>query len=177
MRVSLQNFRPRKEKGQAGVEFMVIMLVIFFFLFLLLSLSILFVISDYVEFATFMAARTYKAGASREEMQFQHAQEVFQSYTDKIQGIATNFTLERAQISPDDNQTAGLLSTYDISLFYFPPLFMLGGMPNPRVKLATDTFLGRDPSYEECQSFFQSLGKKLGIDSSYFWEQMEDNGC
>jgi Flp pilus assembly protein TadG len=170
--------RHNNHKGQAAIEFMVIMVVIFFFLFFFLSLAIVLVVSDYVEYANFMAARTYKSGGTSETYQFRNAQTVFSAYTDRIQGIAKNFTLQRSIIDPNVQQTAGLVSTYDINLFYFPPIFLLENIPPAKVKLKTEAYLGRDPAADECSGFFSKFAQKyLGIDSNYYVEQMEDNGC
>src|SRR5205085_145667 len=93
---ALMSFLRRKnnEKGQAAIEFIAIAVVLFFFLLFFLSLSIVLVVSDYIEYATFMAARTYKSGASRQAIQQRNAQIVFNTYFEKIQGIARKPNLD-----------------------------------------------------------------------------------
>ena len=60
--------------------------VIFFFLLFYLSLSLLLVVSDYIDYATFMAARTYKSAFDSPETQEQNAQAVFDSYIEPRAG-------------------------------------------------------------------------------------------
>lgn len=168
----------RNEKGQAGIEFIVVMVVVFFFLLFMLSLSIALVVSDYIEYATFMAARTYKAGASSPEKQFEHAQIVFDAYVEKIQGVARNFQLEESAIDPNDPQSFGLVATYDVDLFYLPPIFVTDGVPPSTITLSAEAFLGRDPAFTDCQNFFQNTANSLfGVDRIPLIEQMADNGC
>jgi hypothetical protein len=169
--------RKKSEKGQAAIEFIAIAVVLFFFLLFFLSISLLLVVSDYVEYATFMAARTYKAGASREAKQRENAQLVFDSYFSKIQGIARRPNLEFIRTEQDNVRTEGILSSYDIDLFYLPPVFVGStGVPS-RIRLNSESHLGRDPSFEECRAFFESFGSRNGIASEALIEMMEDNGC
>jgi len=170
----------RNQKGQAAIEFIVTAVVTFFFLFLLLSVALLLVVSDYVEFATFMAARTYKSGFSNKARQESNATLVFNKYFEAVQGIARNKRLRFFNTDPSDEHTGGLTATYDIDLFYLPPLF-LGTDPQGQrasaVTLSSEVHLGRDPSFEDCQSFFQDFATNNGITNSAYTEMMEDNGC
>lgn len=167
----------KDRKGQAAVEFMMVAVVLFFFLLFFLSLSILLVVSEYIDYATFMAARTYKTGASRETKQRENAKLVFDTYTNKIQGIARNIKLEfDVRTDPNSTQTAGLLATYDMDLFYLPPIFSKTRNPS-RISLSAESHLGRDPSFEECQNFFLGFIRRAGAGFESVAEQMEDNGC
>src|SRR5688572_2523393 len=94
------------EKGQAAIEFMVVVVVVFFFLLFYLSLSIVLVTSEYIDYATFMAARTYKSAYGGRAAQQQKAKDVFSQYTGNVQGIARNFKLEFVNAEPNDEQTA-----------------------------------------------------------------------
>ncbi len=175
--------RLRKLKtrsGQAAIEFIAVIVVVFFFLFFYLSLAIVLTVSEYMDYATFMAARTYKAGFSSEEFQRRGAQEqVFRKYTDKINpSIARNFKLEFTQLDPKDDQTQGIVATYDMDLFYLPPIFVTGdNQPASRITLKSETFLGRDPTTRECISYFEQLTQSLGIDMGGRVTLMDDNGC
>lgn len=179
-------------KGQAAIEFIVVVLVIFFFLFFFLSLSIALVVSDYIEYATFMAARTYKSGFSNQAFQQQYATEVFNTYFEKVQGIARNPQLRFVQTDPidpgtDDGsfqrmgaQSAGLDVRYDIDLFYLPPIFVTNNGPISRIELQAEAQLGRDPGILECRAYFDKLANDLGFGISgirALVNQMEDNGC
>lgn len=180
MRQAFKKFSSRKgQKGQAALEFIVVIIAVFFFLLFYLSLSMLFVVSDYIEYATFMAARTYKSGFSNRDYQEKYARQVFNTYVSKIQGIATNFNLQMIDV-PENEQTSGVIASYDIALFYLPPLFVLGGTPIPsRLTLTSEAHLGRDPAFEDCLNYFNTYSQKngLGIENSQFIQQMDDNGC
>lgn len=171
--------RLRNRKGQSAIEFIVIVVVLLFFLLFFMSLSIMFVVSDYIEYAAFMSARTYKSMFSSREVQERNARTVFDSYTNKIQGIARNMQLSFLDGDDRGDQGAGVRASYEIDLFYMPPLFIPDGFPGSRVTLTTETRLGRDPAYEDCLNYFQEFSSKLGlgIDGTGFLSQMDDNGC
>lgn len=173
------NLRRTKkgQSGQAAIEFIAISVVLFFFLLFFLSISILFVVSDYIEYATFMAARTYKSGASRQPIQQRNAEIVFNSYFDKVQGIARRPNLEFIRTEEDNVRTEGLMASYDIDMFYLPPVFVGGGGTPSRIRLNSEAHLGRDPSHEECRSFFTGFGQRVGVTDPNILEMMEDNGC
>lgn len=141
-----------------------------------MSISILLVVSDYLEYATFMAARTYKAGASRPEIQQRNAELVFNSYFEKIQGIAKRPSLEFMRTEQDNVRTEGLVASYDMDMFYLPPVFSGTEVPS-RIRLNSEAHLGRDPSAEECRAFFTGFASKAGISDGAFISMMDDTGC
>jgi len=176
--------KKRGVRGQAMVEFMAVVVVVFFFLFFLMSLSFVIILSEYVEYATFMAARTYKSGFSGEPRQEGNAKLVFDKYFERVQGIVRNPQVEFKRADPNNEQTAGVIVRYDMDLFYFPPLFMAdGALPPSRIGLTSETHLGRDPSFGEVcdpsgNSFFVNFLNQNGVqDTGNLAEQMDDNGC
>lgn len=166
-------------RGQSAIEFMVVVIVLLFFLLFFLSLAILFVVSDYIEYATFMSARTYKSMFSSRAVQERNARLVFDSYVNRVQGIARNFNVEYVDGDDRGDQGAGVRSSYEIDLFYMPPLFIPDGFPGSRITLTTETRLGRDPAYEDCINYFREFSNRLGlgIDGTNYLSQMDDNGC
>lgn len=164
--------------GQAAIEFIVVVVVILFFLFFFLSLSITLVVSNYLDYATFMAARTYKAGYEDKDDQISNAREVFFGYANKVAGIARNFTIDFQKTDAGDEQTDGVITSFDIDLFYLPPLFISDGFPS-RIRLFSEAHLGRDPGARECLDYFTNFSRRLGlgIDGTGLISQMEDNGC
>jgi Flp pilus assembly protein TadG len=170
--------RGAGEKGQSAIEFIVVVVVLLFFLLFFLSFSILLVVSDYVEYATFMAARTYKSMYSTQAVQERNARTVFQSYTRNIQGLARNLNLEFVDGGQRGDQAAGVKATYTLDMFYLPPLFVPTGFPGSAVTLSTETRLGRDPANEDCSNYFTRFVGRfgLGIDPRYV-NLMDDNGC
>ncbi len=169
--------RKKNESGQAAIEFIAVSVVLFFFLLFFLSLSLLLVVSDYIEFATYMAARTYKSGASRQPIQQRNAEIVFNAYFEKIQGIARRPNLEFLRTEENNVRTEGIVASYDMDLFYLPPVFAGAGAGTSRIRLNSEAHLGRDPSHDECRAFFKEFGSKAGINDDNFLEMMEDNGC
>jgi Flp pilus assembly protein TadG len=172
----------KNQTGQAGIEFMVVCVAVFFFLFFFLSMSVVYVVSEYMDYAVFMAARTYKSGFSTEAFGEQHATEIFNDYTQNVQGIARNINLQfHNNTDPNGaSQTSGVSATYDMDLFYLPPLFIPADQrPVSTITLTAESHLGRDPSFTECQNFFTAFLSKfgLGLENSALEQQMEDNGC
>lgn len=168
------------QSGQAAIEFIAVVIVLFFFLFFYLSLAIVLTVSEYMDYATFMAARTYKSGYSSEEFQQRYARDfVFKKYTDKISpDIARNFRLEFTALDPNDEQTRGVVATYDMDLFYMPPLFITGDdQPVSRITLQSEAFLGRDPAFQDCIGYFEQFSGRLGLNLGGLLGLMDDNGC
>ena len=164
--------------GQAAVEFLIVVVVVFFFLLFYLSFSITLIASDYVDYATFMAARTYKSGHVDSESQEEAARRVFNQYMAPLDTIIKspklNFT------SAGERQTEGVSATYDVDLFYLPPLFVKDGDKIPsRLTLTSESLLGRDPSQIECLGFFERFvnANGLGVGQSFLINLMDDNGC
>jgi hypothetical protein len=171
--------RLKNRKGQSAIEFIVIVVVLLFFLLFFLSLAIMFVVSDYIEYATFMSARTYKSMFSSRAVQERNAKLVFDTYVSRIQGVARNFDLTYVDGDDRGDQGAGVRASYDIDLFYMPPLFIPDGFPGSTIKLSTETRLGRDPAFEDCINYFKDFANRfnLGIDGTSYLSQMDDNGC
>jgi Flp pilus assembly protein TadG len=168
--------QKQKQEGQAAVEFILISVVIFFFLFMLLSMSIVFVVSSYLDYATFMAARTYKAGAFEPASQERAARSVFLAYFDKVNGIARNPQLEFVRTQANNVRTEGIVTSWNIDLFYLPPVFLGANGPTSAIRLTSEAHLGRDPSSAECSDFFVSFLRRFGVGEE-FVSDMEDNGC
>jgi hypothetical protein len=144
-----------------------------------MSISILFVVSDYLEYATFMSARTYKSMFSSPAIQQRNAETVFNSYANRVQGMARNFQLSFVPGDDRGEQGSGVTASYDIDLFYLPPLFIPEGFPGSTIRLRTETRLGRDPSFEDCKQFYEGFSSRLGlgIEGTGYLSQMDDNGC
>lgn len=171
--------RLGNQRGQSAIEFIVVVVVILFFLLFFLSMSILLVVSDYLEYATFMSARTYKSMFSSRNTQEQNARAVFNSYSSRVQGIARDIELEFLDGGDGGEQAAGVKATYTVDLFYLPPLFIPDGIPPSGITLTTETRLGRDAAYQDCFDYFRSWSRRLGlnIEGTRFLSLMDDNGC
>lgn len=176
MRNSLSN--NKAQKGQAAIEFLVSVVVIFFFLLFYLSICILMVTSEYMDYATFMAARTYKSAYGSEASQEANARVVFDAYTNNVQGIARNIRLNFTEANPGDPKSAGVEAYYDIDMFYLPPVFIGADAPPSRIRLTAEAHLGREPGFQDCENFFTSFVRQLNIPNmEQFASEMDDNGC
>lgn len=172
-------FKNLNQKGQSAIEFIMVIVVVFFFLLFYLSFSITLVASEYVDYATFMAARTYRSGNITMQDQKDAAERVFAQYmapvTSIIHSPKLNFTPSVA-----GNRLEGVTSGYEVDLFYLPPLFIRKGTaPVSRLPLQSEALLGRDPSLKDCLDFFQGFANanNLGVGGTVFINFMEDNGC
>ncbi len=168
----------RSRSGQSAIEFIIVVVVILFFLLFFLSLSVLLITSEYIEYATFMSARTYKSMFGSQNDQQQNAKIVFDTYAQRVQGIARNFNLSFLDGQDRGQQAAGVRASYSIDLFYLPPFFMQN-IPQSRIRLSTETRLGRDSSYEDCFNFFNTFIQKfpIGVSGGKYVGLMDDNGC
>ncbi len=176
----------QNEKGQTAVEFIVVVVVVFFFLLFFLSLAFVLVLSQYMDYATFMAARTYKAGHGDVLSQEQRARQVFDQYVQPVLSTSlvksvSPLTFIQATPGGREHFSEGVRVTYTLNFFYLPPLFVTGRQPSSLITLTSESFLGRDPNYEECFNFFDEFASRFGITlrsgGADLTSRMEDNGC
>ncbi|MBM4303666.1 MAG: hypothetical protein FJ112_05005 [Deltaproteobacteria bacterium] len=177
--MKIPSVKKLNEKGQSAIEFIVVVVVVFFFLLFYLSFSITLVASEYVDYATFMAARTYKSGNIDRDSQEEAARRVFTQYLSPVESIIRKPQLT---FSPTNVpfQTEGVTATYEVDLFYLPPVFIKdGSAPPSRLPLSSQTLLGRDPPLTECLNFFQSFVGAMGLNvgNTFLVNLMDDNGC
>jgi hypothetical protein len=186
----------KRAAGQTMVEFMISVIVIAFFLFLMLSLAILLVTSEYMEYAAFMAARTYRTGYSTEQSQRQRADLVARQYIANVLNLVSNGNAD-VQVLDGDNPgaprldnavsdkggLAGVQIRWRMPLFYLPPIFA-GTFIDPNIDLVSESYYGRDPSAEEAcdpdRGYFRRFLQGVPLrnaDPGAVASQMEDNGC
>ncbi len=170
----------KNRKGQAAIEFILVSLVVFFFLLFYLSLCVLLVSSEYMDYVTFMTARTMKSAYNSQDTQNANARRVFDKYVSKVDGVVRKFNLEFTQgATPMED---GVRVSYEADLFYLPPIFA-GDSIQSRLPLTSETKLGREPNFDACDptkpnSFFTGFINKFGITGmENLLGQMEDNGC
>jgi len=172
----------KSKKGQSVVEFVSVIMIVFFFLLFFLSLSFTLVLSQYMDYATFMAARTYKASHSSPENQREKARRVFNSYVQWLNNNALLKSISELEFIAADpggrsHQSEGVRVTYEVNLFYLPPLFAKDRLSST-LTLTSESFLGRDPTFQECKGFFRDFTRRIGFTlNSSDLDKMEDNGC
>ena len=173
----------KRKEGQTAVKFVIVCLVVFFFLLFFLSLAFVLILSQYMDYATFMAARTYKSAHGDRASQEAKAFNVFREYVTPVENSAMIKNIRGPIfLNPGgrEHRSEGVRVEYDVNLFYLPPLFAKNRLDSV-ITLTSESYLGRDPNYDECFNFFRSFTNRLGISmrngSADLTGQMEDNGC
>lgn len=184
--MNLLLFKKLKDrKGQSAVEFIVVSVIVFFFLLFFLSLAFTLVLSQYMDYATFMAARTYKAAHSSPENQREKARSVFNAYVQPVRANALVKSVSELQFltaepGGREYQSEGVRVSYEVNLFYLPPLFAKDQISST-LTLTSESFLGRDPTVQECNNFFSNFANRIGVNlrsgGGDLTSRMEDNGC
>ena len=183
---------PRSRLGQAGqatIEFAFTLILLMSFVFFFIQTSMVFAWGNYIHYATFMSARAYLAAGPDRKDQAERARKVMIRMvkrratpgTDRFpmvgQGVGGADQEGGGQVkgfSVDDSQyfqkgdrslswMEGVRYTFKSHLFKIP----FGGTTrsNDGVELTSESWLGREPSYEECMSYVQGL------------KGIIDNGC
>ena len=182
--------RSRDERGQSTVEFALTLILMMAFLLFYLQLSMVFAFGNYAHYATFMAARAYLAAGSSIKDQQARAQSVLTkmlkrgdgSSTDRfpsiakgiqgdgdIPGMSMSPPEQFKQSDPNFSWLQGVRYTFRSKLFVLPLTGNLNGPAQTNnlnsVTLTSESWLGKEPSYEDCQKDMQPM-------SGIF-----DNGC
>jgi hypothetical protein len=176
------------KKGQSTLEFALTLMLLMGFVLFYLQLSMMMAFGNYVHYATFMSARALLSAGPDNSDQEARAQEVLvrmvkrrgSAGQDRFPMIAkgegqgdvpgAKFS-PPSQFKPTDPALSwmqGVRYTFRSRLFLMP---MGGGGRSAAaqtansVSLTSESWLGREPSYQECQD---AMGKVKGI---------FDNGC
>lgn len=174
----------KEEEGQALIEFILTMTLTLAFVLFFVQLSLLLAWGNYVQYATFMAARAYLSGGTNEDDQRDRAAAVLTRMVKKSSGsqdrvpfIAVGFgegDIKGALIGKASNFDAldrdlswleGVRYTFRGRLFLLPVSNGQSASAN-MLTLSSESWLGREPTYRECVA--EELVPKMGI---------FDNGC
>ncbi|MEK7689515.1 MAG: TadE family protein [Bdellovibrionota bacterium] len=180
--------RDPGQSGQSTVEFALTLILIMAFVFFFLQLAMVLAWGNFVHYATFMSARAYQSAGSNPDDQRERAVSVLTRMvkksesapgTDRLAMIGKGDGGEdeikgaeigaHSQFSGTDRAKSwleGVRYTFKSRLFLIPMGGNASGGPGlvNAVKLTSESWLGRETTYEECQTV---MGKK-GI---------YDNGC
>ena len=177
--------RAKQNAGQATIEFALTMILFFSFFMFYFQITMIFAFGNFVHYATFMAARAYLSSGPNQEDQYTRARSVIVQMLKRSAGAAgiDRFPFIARGTDGGDpggmdimengrGQTwmTGVRYTFKSKLFMIP----MGGTGSPRgpvnsVKLTSESFLGREPSFSECDASMTS-GNGDGA-----WKY--DNGC
>ena len=176
------------DAGQSTVEFALTLIMLMAFVLFFIQLSLVFAFGNYVHYATFMSARALLSSGPSPDDQQSRARDVIVRMLKRSQGQAgvdrfrsigkgigdgdpSGFTVEDAGQNPsrDSSWMNGVRYTFRSKVFILP-LEGRGKASSPRdqanqVTLTSESWLGREASYSECQTYMSTL-------KGYF-----DNGC
>lgn len=177
------------EEGQSTIEFALVLFLLMSFLLFYVQLALMMGYGNYAHYATFMAARAYLSAGPSQADQIQRAQTVIVRMVKKgpgQEGVDRFPSIARAtgdgdptgvQIAAPDNfdpgdrnlsWLQGVRYSFKSRLFLIPLGTGSGAaasVSNSAVTLKSESWLGREPDYDECQ---MDLKPKAGI---------FDNGC
>jgi hypothetical protein len=177
------------ESGQSLIEFALSIFLVFGMLFFFIQLSLMLSWGNFVQYATFMSARAYLSAGSTPQDQEDRAREVLRrmvkrgniSSEDRFPMIAKGHegdddSVKGASVGPgpefsptnyDLSWMQGVRYTFRSRLFVLP-IGRAGTRPSVETGqaiLTSESWLGRDPTYQECLGAMQSLKGQI------------DNGC
>ncbi len=178
--------------GQASIEFALVLTLMIGFIFFYFQLCLVFAWGNYIHYATFMSARAYQAAGFNQEDQVARAKNVLIRAVkkgiafpgrDRLPVLARGFggdDLPGIAIDSPKNFDAktrnlswleGVRYTFRSRLFLVPMAGSSGdGGKTPSVNeitLTSESWLGREPSYDECLGYLKKNFKTAFI----------DNGC
>jgi len=189
----------RSKSGQSVVEFILVILVFLNLLVVTINATMAFAVQQYMSYAAFMAARAYQASNLSPDLQAEAAATTLKSYvfitpTDEAEKVfrfnSDGTGTAREVIWEIPNAAAGLPKYGQmppepgrrIQISFQVPLFRLpfGNIGKERawIKLSAVSYLGREPTVEECRSFFNNFYNfydRGGGGSE--WVGMDDNNC
>lgn len=185
----------RKQSGQGTIELLLTFFAFFTVAFMYFQIAMGFGVANYIQYVTFMSARALLSSYTTEAAQKAAAKSVLEvmlnkNGKDRFGGIAKGdgdgepagavvgrgpkVTLGKG----DARETAwqqGVQYKFKIKMYFAP---MVPGAKRGEantVKLTSETWLGRDPSEEECLTTLKDRKTRSGVgDGPDF---LYDNGC
>ncbi|MGE4107015.1 MAG: hypothetical protein AB7F66_07340 [Bacteriovoracia bacterium] len=190
--------RKLGRSGQSVLEFILTLSIMFFFVLFFLQLALMFAAGNYVHYATFMAARAYLSATGSPSQQFENANAVLKQMLKKdgstldrwpglvkgqnvgagaregveeVTGAEVGFG--KQGVTDKKNRALswqdGVRYTFRGRLIRIP----LGGTTASAIELTSESWLGREPSFDECDQFLDALRGADGDSVGAIF----DNGC
>ena len=189
------NRKPRKilegSAGQATVEFALTMILLMAVVLFNTQLSLVFGFGNFVHYATFMSARAYSSASESQADQAERARNVitrmlkrrnspavdrFPSIAKGVDGAdagdgqVTGFYVDPPtqykQFDKDLSWMEGVRYKFRSKVFLLPIGSNAGASSvKNSVTLQSESWLGREPTFEECKAYLKTVGGKF------------DNGC
>lgn len=192
----------RTKRGQSVIEFIFVVLAFLNLLVVTINATMAFAVQQYMSFATFMAARAYQASNLKPSDQAAAATAVLASYifihpgdaAQKVfrfdadgKGTAREVSWEIPSSDDSSLPKYGQMPPSPgrrIRVSFKVPIFQLpfGGLSQgfAWVDLTAESYLGREPTADECRSFFENFYNfyvPTGKDGGGGWVGMDDNNC
>lgn len=176
-----------RKKGQSTIEFIFVFFAFIFFLSMSYNAVISFAVYQYLSYANFMAARAYQPARNGKFDQRNSAVRAMRVYVPGIE-LGTQDTLfafsqkrPLARITSWSVPEPDALGLPFLLTFEVPFLTLPLGDDIKRdfgeLTLKTTVMLGREPSKEECQAYFEDLFRAFRGSAPHSPADMEDNGC
>jgi hypothetical protein len=194
---------PSRKSGQSVVEFIFVILAFLNLFVVTFNATMAFAVQQYVSYATFMAARAFQASNESPPIQRASAEAVLRGYlfmspadadeeVFRFGGTGKGAARDIKWEIPDANADLPAFGQMPpqpgrrIRVQFKVPLFQLpfGELSKDWawVPLEAVSYLGRDPTIEECRKFFESFynyyrrggGAEAGPGG---WVGMDDNNC
>lgn len=171
----------KNERGQSTIEFALTVVLFISFILFFYQLSHIFAVGSYIQYATFMSARAFQSGGKNPADQTERAEKTFQAMMKRnskdrfkyavtgagggnLAGLSVGQGAQFDSANPAYSWMEGVRYTFRGKLFLMP-LFGRGADQGAAVELTSESWLGREVTYDECVESITSMGG------------LSDNGC
>ncbi|MBI3543152.1 MAG: hypothetical protein HY075_07755 [Deltaproteobacteria bacterium] len=183
----------RRRRGQGTIELILTFFAFFTIFFMFVQVSLSFGVANFIQYATFISARAFLSGAKNKGDQEKAASDYlaatvggssggrFKSIaqpeggSSEVDGAFIGSTSRAKPAPSEDARTSmweqGVTYSFKVRL-YMAPLIPGVGKGDNKVLLESQSWLGRDPTEEECEAVLQKRAKLGGARQALF-----DNGC
>ena len=182
-----KKFGQTNEKGQAVIEFLLGLMIVISFFFFYIRMSAVFAISNYIHYATFMAARTLSSSAGSQDTQQSSAQAVMQQMVlGKFKTMVT--PVGQPNIGPGDfyqndplldNWNQGVSYTFKSKLSLYP--WNKAGQ-SIDLELTSNSWMPREETTDDCATKKGKIkgilaGNQVVVGGDIEWDNGGANGC
>ncbi len=167
-----------QQKGQSTIEFLLTIVLLLAFTLFFFQVSMIFAFGNFVHYATFMSARSYLAAGNSTQDQFDRAKKVMGrtvKRSENMTGIDRFPSIARGdgdgdprgvEIGPGSNYIdgnrdlswmQGVRYTFRSRLYLLPLAGRFDRSLQNFVKLTSESWLGKEPSAEECRRAIKGI--------------------
>ncbi|MBI3556588.1 MAG: pilus assembly protein [Deltaproteobacteria bacterium] len=185
------------QSGQGTIELILTMMAFFTIFFMFVQCALSFAVANYIQYATFMAARAFQAGYASLGDQKAAATSVLEATlngnngggrfgsiavgTGGGDGDVTGSSIgpsSRVHLAPsaDARSTAweqGVTYSFKVKLYLAPLIPGVNQGEDSKVTLESQSYLGREPTEKECEAVLLLRQNKSAQKHNFIY----DNGC